>query len=266
MSAALILTACLLTKAIYMIVANIFGRQKIKTRCLTFGDVLASSAMNSDLQVHNECLVNAGDGHRHRVNHTCHKKHCSKGSELSLTGDDIGHCQKCTKFNVIDKAADLPHPCVSTKYKKSLISNLGTTAVSQMMILMLCSFCMLGVSLMLAVDVGYRAAFDKEICSDRHDDDCNAGLSADLKHTFGAFGGTLRSGFLSSLPPDSLRSEMLAFVISNGAQLLYSLLYLLLIYNITLISMEHDWGNFEKKRLRPRSTLVKGDGFEQSYF
>lgn len=272
MSAALMLTGCLLIKAIYMIVVNISARQKIKTRCLTFGDVLVASAMKPDLQVHNECLVNAGDGHRHHVNHTCHRKHCAKGSEPSFTGDDIGHCQKCTKFNAIDKAADLPHPSVSTKYKKSLISNLGTTAVSQMMILMLCSLAMLGISIKLAVSEGSEAVWFKRYCHDYQsygsldwNETCGAGLSSDLKDSFGAFGGIEGSGYLSSLPPDSLNSEMLTFVISNGAQLLYSLLYLLLIYNITLISMERDWGNFEKKRLRLRCTLVKGDGFEQSY-
>lgn len=266
MSATLMLTGCLLIKAIYMVVINISAQQKIKTHCLTFGDVLVASAVKSDLQVRNECLVNAGDGHRHHVNHTCHKKHCSKGSEQSLTGDDIGHCQKCTKFNVIDKAADLPHPNVSTKYKKSLISNLGTTAVSQMMILMLCSLVMLGISIMLAIFLGSEAVHFKETCN-RYPDDttCGPGLYSSLKQSFGTFGGLQGSGYLSSLPSDSLSSEMLTFVISNGAQLLYSLLYLLLIYNITLISMERDWGNFEKKRLRLRCTLVKGDGFEQSY-
>ena len=266
LSATLMLTGCLLIKAIYMVVINISARQKMKTRCLTFGDVVVASAMKSDLQVRNECLVNAGDGHRHHVNHTCHKKHCSKGSEPSLTGDDIGHCQKCTKFNIIDKAADLPHPCVSKKYKKSLISNLGTTAVSQMIILMLCSLVMLGISIRLAVILGSEALEYKRDCNGYPDVlDCDLGLSSYLKEKLGAFGGFEGSGYLSSLPPDSVSSEMLTFAISNGAQLLYSLLYLLLVYNITLISMERDWGNFEKKRLRLRCTLVKGAGFEQSY-
>lgn len=266
MSATLMLTGCLLIKAIYMVVINISARQKKKTRCLTFGDVVVASAMKSDLQIRNECLVNAGDGHRHHVNHTCHKKHCSKGSEPSLTGDDIGHCQKCTKFNIIDKAADLPHPCVSKKYKKSLISNLGTTAVSQMMILMFCSLVMLGISIMLAYFLVSKAHVYKKNCNQYPKDPiCSLGLYSYLKQNLGAFGGFEGSGYLSSLPPDSLRSEMLTFAISNGAQLLYSLLYLLLVYNITLISMEQDWGNFEKKRLRLRCTLVKGDGFEQSY-
>lgn len=259
MSAALTLTACLLLKAVYMIAINISARHKTKTQCLTFGDVLIASSKEPDLQIHNECLVNAGDGHRHHVQHTCHKKHCSTDSEPSSTGDDIGHCQKCTRFNIVDKAANLPHPCVSTKYKKSLISNLGSTAISQMMILMVCSLVMLSISIMLAVFMASEAADFKERCID-----CSE-LYSDLKASFGTFGGFQGSAYLGSLQPDSLMSEFLTFMISNGAQLIYSLLYLLLIYNITLISMERDWGNFEKQRSRPRCTLVKGDAFNQSY-
>jgi len=58
----------------------------------------------------------------------------------------------------------------------------------------------------------------------------------------------------------------MAFAISNGAQFLYSLLYLLLIYNLTLVSMEYEWGKWELQRKRPRCTLVSGRPFEQSYF
>ncbi|MCJ1269420.1 hypothetical protein MMC22_009312 [Lobaria immixta] len=265
MSAALTLTACLLIKATYMAVVNTSARQKTKTHCLTFGDVIVASAMDSDLQVHNECLVNAGDGHRHHVKHTCHTKHCSTDSEPSVTGDEIGHCQKCKEFNITEKAADLLHPCISTKFKKSLISNLGSTAVSQLMILMVCSLVMLSISIMLAVFMASNAAAFKNFCHDGGGWFCNEGLSSYLRSSFGTFGGFGGSAYLSSLPPDSLRSEVLTFAISNGAQLLYSLLYLLLIYNITLISMERDWGKFERQRHRPRCTLVKGDGFEQSY-
>ncbi|MCJ1267875.1 hypothetical protein MMC22_007761 [Lobaria immixta] len=265
MSATITLTGCLLIKAIYMIVVNITARHRTKTHCLTFGDVLVASAIESDLQVHNECLVNAGDGHRHHIKHTCHQKHCSTDSGPSLTGDDIGHCQKCKRFNITDKAADLPHPCVSTKFKKSLISNLGSTAVSQMMILMVCSLVMLSISIMLAVRMASAAGKIKYDCRVENISNCSARLSTQLRSSFGTFGGFQGSAYLSSLPPDSLSSELLTFAISNGAQLLYSLLYLLLIYNITLISMERDWGKFERQRHRPRCTLVKGDVFKQSY-
>jgi hypothetical protein len=63
-----------------------------------------------------------------------------------------------------------------------------------------------------------------------------------------------------------LSSEFTAFTISNGAQFLYSLLYLLLIYNLSLISMEHEWGAWETKWKRPRCTIVSGKPFEQTYF
>lgn len=53
---------------------------------------------------------------------------------------------------------------------------------------------------------------------------------------------------------------------SNGAQFIYSLLYLLLIYNITLISQEYDWGELEHRRKRLRCTIVKGNSFKQDYF
>lgn len=52
---------------------------------------------------------------------------------------------------------------------------------------------------------------------------------------------------------------------SNGAQFIYSLLYLLMIYNITLVSQERDWGRLEHKRKRLRCTTVKGESFEQDY-
>jgi hypothetical protein len=71
---------------------------------------------------------------------------------------------------------------------------------------------------------------------------------------------------LARLSPDSLNSEFMAFIISNGPQFLYSLLYLFLIYNLSLISMEHEWGTWETKRKRPRCTLVSGQPFEQSHF
>ena len=87
-----------------------------------------------------------------------------------------------------------------------------------------------------------------------------------LKFRSGSFGGFNTSVSLLDLPRDNLGSEIAAFAISNGAQFLFSALYLLLIYNITIISIEHDWGMFEKRRQRLRCTIVKGSDFEQSHF
>ncbi|KAI4120921.1 MAG: hypothetical protein LQ338_006672 [Usnochroma carphineum] len=272
MSAAIILAGCLTVKAVYMITIVLRGRRKIKTKCLTFGDVIAASAIEPDLQIRNECMVNAFDGHRHLVQHTCHPKHCRPGAERSETGDSIGHCQKCTKFNEVNKAADLVHPSIAIKYKKSLIANLGGTAVTQMGILMISSCAMFGISLMLAVAVGAEAASFKESCympKEKIESDwiptCEAGLAHHLKYHFGFFGGFDIAAALGNLAMNSVGSEIAAFAISNGAQLLYSLIYLLLIYNFTLITMEHDWGKLETVRDRLRCTIVEGEGFKQSY-
>lgn len=102
--------------------------------------------------------------------------------------------------------------------------------------------------------------------SHMHDFNCDISLSETLKEIFGTWGGFSSSVGLASLPPDQIGSELMAFAISNGAQFLFSLLYLLLIYNITLISMEHEWGTFERRRRKPRATIVSGIPFEQSYF
>lgn len=275
MFAGFMLAGCLTIKAIYMMTINIRARRRMKTDCLTFGDVVVASVLEPDLQIHNECLVNAGEGNRHRVGHTCHR-HCSD-SESSMTGDSIGHCQKCAKFNMVDKAADLLHPSIAIKYKKSLLSNLGSSALSQMIILMICSLCMLVVSIILAISIGSDVQYYNETClNHRHVKtptslvhaevfSCAEGLQSFLKHNFGSFGGFNTSAPLAVLQPDDLRSEIAAFAISNGTQLLFSILYLLLIYNITLISIEYDWGQFEKQQQRPRCTIVRGDGFEQSY-
>lgn len=275
MFAATTLAGCLTIKAIYMITINVRARGRIKTNCLTFGDVVAASALDTDLQIRNECLVNAGEGNRHRVGHTCHR-HCNDPGP-SMTGDSIGHCQKCAKFNTVDKAADLLHPCLAIKYKKSLLSNLGSSALSQMIILMICSLSMLAVSIMLAISLGPAAQYYNSVCLKQAPDgtsgslinfgtpNCTEGLQSYLKHTLGSFGGFNTSAPLFNLPQDSLGSEIAAFAISNGTQLIFSILYLLLIYNITLVSIEHDWGKFEKQRQRPRCTIVRGDAFEQSY-
>ncbi|KAL8770217.1 MAG: hypothetical protein Q9209_004059 [Squamulea sp. 1 TL-2023] len=269
MSAALILAGCLIVKAVYMLTVVLRGRKKIKTKCLTFGDVIAASVLDPSLQIKNECMVSAFDGHRHLVQHTCHPKHCRPGIEPSATGDGIGHCQKCKKFNNINYAGDLLHPSIAIKYKKSLIRNLGGNAVAQMGLLTLSSCTLSGISLMLAVSVGAAAQDYQYQCSPEITPDwvetCKKGQSHYLKYAFGYFGGFDTAASLGRLRMNSVNSEIAAFAISNGAQLLYSIIYLLLIYNCTLITMEHDWGRLERVRDRLRCTLVEGEGFKQSY-
>lgn len=105
-------------------------------------------------------------------------------------------------------------------------------------------------------------------CRDQRSSDamCQQSLAKLLATDYGTWGGFSTSATLAGLPPDSLTSEILAFAISNGAQFLYSMLYVLLIYNLSLISMEKEWGDWELNRKRPRCTLVSGRQFQQSYF
>ena len=274
MQAAFILAGCLFLKATYMIILNYRARGRTKNHCLTYGDVIVASVLDPDLKVKNEALLNSGDGYRKAVVHTCHK-HC-RDREPSASGDSIGHCQKCKKFNIVDMAADLPHPSIAIKYKRSLLSNLGSTAITQMIILMFTSVGMVAVSIMLIVGMATSASAYNEQCKNYKANtgnqygyeniDCSKSVSQFLKENYGTWGGFSSSATLSSLSADSLGSEFLAFAISNGAQFLYSLLYLLLIYNLTLISMEYEWGKWELIRRRPRCTLVSGRPFEQSYF
>jgi hypothetical protein len=56
MSAALTLMACLILKAIYMILVNLLARGKVKQHCLTFGDVLVASASHPELRVQGSVL------------------------------------------------------------------------------------------------------------------------------------------------------------------------------------------------------------------
>ncbi|QDS73482.1 hypothetical protein FKW77_009136 [Venturia effusa] len=275
MQAALTLATALLIKAVYMLFWNVRQRNHIKTKCLTFGDVIAASALNPELQISNECLVNAGEAYRKQVDHSCHK-HC-KSNTISSTGDELGHCQDCTKYNKHNLAAGLEHPIVATKYKKSLISNLGFTAVLQMIMLAFCCFAMLGVSLTIAIIAGAGQDNFQKNCrrenTDRRNNQFNrAGYNNCMKEAksnwdsiSGGWGGFNESISLATLPSDEMLSETAAFMIANGAQLIYSLLYLLLIYNLTLISMEHDWGTFESTRQKLRCTIFKGRGFAQSY-
>jgi hypothetical protein len=149
MSAAFTLMACLVIKAAYMCAVNLLARGKIKQQCLTFGDILVASASHPELRVQGECMVNATDNFRRSYSHTCHK-HC-RNPEQSKTGDEIGHCQKCKRWNSHDKFANLPQPAIATKIKKSLITNLGNTALTQMCLMMFCAIVLLGASLTMAV-------------------------------------------------------------------------------------------------------------------
>lgn len=263
-----ILGGCLLVKAIYMITVNIRARYQTKSQILTFGDVIVASVLDDSLKVHNECLVNSGEVHRQQIKHACHR-HC-KAAARSTHGNELGHCQKCKKWNLINKAADLPRPIAAIKYKKSLLANLGGTVITQMVILVITSLTAGTISIMfIASMVSYIQDFHYWCGKDPNVSlySCGEGLAWNMEQSFGGWGGI--SGFTSlgfPLAADSLASEVAAMAISNGFQSLYSLFFILLIYNVTLISMEREWGEWEKKRKKPRATLVRGDMFEQSYF
>jgi hypothetical protein len=268
MQAAFTLAGCLFIKAAYMIILNYRARHRTKDHCLTFGDVIVASVLDPSLKIKNECLLNSGDGYRNKVEHTCHK-HC-KDPIPSKNGDSIGHCQKCKKFNDVDMAANLTHPNIAIKYERSLLSNLGSTAITQMLILTLTSLAMLGISIGIIVNMVTIVRFYTGACNGKdpisNTSLCAISLGAFLKDTFRTWGGFSSSATATSLAPDSLASEFIAFAISNGAQFFYSLLYLLLNYNLSLILMEHEWGRWETNRKKPRCTIVHGHQFEQSYF
>jgi hypothetical protein len=57
MNAAFVLMVCLVFKAGYMVAVNISARGKLKTQCLTFGDVIIASASNPELRVQGYVLV-----------------------------------------------------------------------------------------------------------------------------------------------------------------------------------------------------------------
>ncbi|KAF2182554.1 hypothetical protein K469DRAFT_586165 [Zopfia rhizophila CBS 207.26] len=249
-----------------MVGINLFARGKLKRHCLTFGDVLVASASDPELRVQGECMVNANDSYRRKTSHTCHK-HC-KSKEESKTGDEIGHCQKCKKWNSANKTSGLPQPTIATKMKKSLISNLGNTALTQMCLLMFCSLVMLFVSIFIAVGVGVAYDSMRDNCDDEYAYQfsyCSKSPTSQFAMVSGGFGGFNRSLTAATLAPDRLSNELISFCISNGAQFIYSLLYLMLIYNITLVSQEYDWGKLEYERRRLRCTIVKGECFSQDY-
>lgn len=130
-----------------------------------------------------------------------------------------------------------------------------------------CSVAMLGVSLFIALLVGEAYSENKQECqsSGAESQYCNQSSAAQFTSQSGGWGGFNSSLVVASLPPDRLGSEFLTFCISNGAQFIYSLLYLMLIYNVTLICQERDWGNLETGRRRLRCTIVKGESFSQDY-
>jgi hypothetical protein len=51
MSAAFVLTGCLVVKAVYMCAVNLLARGKAKQHCLTFGDVIVASAADPALRL-----------------------------------------------------------------------------------------------------------------------------------------------------------------------------------------------------------------------
>ncbi|KAF1998652.1 hypothetical protein P154DRAFT_438786 [Amniculicola lignicola CBS 123094] len=252
-----------------MVGVNVMARGKLKKHCLTFGDVIVASASDPELRVQGECMVNANDSYRRETIHTCHK-HCKSGI-ASMTGDELGHCQKCTKQNKVNKLPQTPQPTIATKFKKSLISNMGNTALTQMLLLMFCSFVMLFASVFVGVFVGMSYNSETKYCHEYEDyygdedEACRMSDTSRFGLMSGGFGGFNHSLTAATLPPDQIKSEILSFCISNGAQFIYSLLYLMLIYNITLVSQEHSWGHLEHHRKKLRCTIVRGESFSEDY-
>jgi hypothetical protein len=261
----LILTVCLTVKAIYMLTVNWKSRSKIKEHCLTFGDAVVASVLSPEIRVNGECLVSVSDFCRREVMHRCHA-HCTDKIP-SKQGDDIGHCQECKKFNDINNAAGLPHPTISTKKKRSLLAQLGQMALTQMIILVLCSLGMIACSGVLVSAVVSDMGYYRSNCQlGLYDLGCNMTTREQLDYFSGGWGGLNASTGVAGLRADSIGSELIAISVSNGAQFIFSLLYLLLIYNLTLCSQEHDWGKFELQRIKIRTTLVKGPAFEDHYW
>jgi hypothetical protein len=145
MQAAFILGGCLVIKAIYMVTVNLLARGKVKKQCLTFGDVIVASATDPELRIKGECMVNAAESYRRYISpyllacirlpantstpirqttHACHK-HCT--ADPSTTGDEIGHCQNCKKFNVVDKFVPLVQPTIVRLLSRSLIFSTYTS-------------------------------------------------------------------------------------------------------------------------------------------
>ncbi|KAF8248073.1 hypothetical protein K440DRAFT_680348 [Wilcoxina mikolae CBS 423.85] len=266
-SAALILAVCISAKALYTVIINIRARNKPKSICVSFGDVIFLSTIDHGLRLENQCLANADSIRRREVAHICHK-HCTNPVP-DASGETIGHCQNCKKHNDINYSCTLPNPIVANKIKHSLISTLGGTSIVQMIILCFCSCTMLALSGIVATQgVGPQMLYNSDCTGSRaqKNEYCNMLKQQLEEYRKSGFGGHDSSLNLAYLSIDSLRSEFNAFIISNGSQLIFSALYLLLIYNVTLVSMEREWGELEKQYTKIRVTLAKGKGLRQSYF
>lgn len=92
---------------------KILARYQPKDHSLTHGDAIVASVRDPSLKIKNECMLNSGDGWRQKIEHTCHKH--SRDLVPPMTGDDIGHCQKCKKFSWSDKTADLSIQSIAIK-------------------------------------------------------------------------------------------------------------------------------------------------------
>ncbi|EKG17358.1 hypothetical protein MPH_05424 [Macrophomina phaseolina MS6] len=189
---------------------NISTRHKHKTHCLTFGDVLIAARLRS-VHLSTECMVSAREMHWRQVKHRRHR-HCKK-ADLSKTGEESGHCQKCAKFNQVSHLSSHPTPARATKQKKNFLSHMWQTALTQMIPPGFCT----------SIAVGYAA---------------NVVLMYIYEGELRELGGT---GF-SPLAGNSLSHELLVMCLSNFPQFSFSVLYPLMIYNFTLINMEYEWG------------------------
>lgn len=138
---------------------------------------------------------------------------------ILTTVDEIGHCQKCKKWNSNDRfAPDLPQPTITTKIKKSLLSNLGGTALTQMILLVFCSLTMLGASLFMAVAMGFSDQNMRNRCKYLMGSkgkvvppECYMSNVDRFEKISGGFGGFNHSLPLASLPPGSLSNEFISF-------------------------------------------------------
>ncbi|KAF2084033.1 hypothetical protein K490DRAFT_5171, partial [Saccharata proteae CBS 121410] len=233
-----------------MLTVNYQSRRMTKSRCLTFGDVIVASVLQ-DVKIPSECMVNGGEFYRQKNVHQCHK-HCKHISKSSTTGDELGHCQKCKQFNSMNNMPGLPWYQVATKRKKSLITNFGQMALTQVTTLSLLSVVLIGTSIFLGIlSVSIFPHYSDPNSYTRHPACVDRALASPI--------------IIGQVDGQNILNEIGIYAISNTAQLAYSVLYLLLLYNVTLVSMEHDWGQFEKTRQRLRCTIVKGPAFKQSY-
>lgn len=199
-----------------------------------FVDAIIAARLCS-LQLSSECMLDVGDSHRRRVTHECHQ-HC-ENPEVSSTGHENGHCRKCTKFNTTSELETSSTPARATKQKRPLISHLGQMGLVQLIVL--CSLSAVALAPAMLI-VGIRI------------------LEGDWKQ--------LAEGDDTPIDVYNLGVEFLVMCATNFPQFFFSILYLNLIYNLTLINMEYEWGRMETKSSRLRCSLVVGKQFDQSYY